>query len=663
MEVELNQKAVFEFLDRNEDAKNQVIYDFFGVKEPKKKTIVRVYKSNWKKKKKEEVLHEKLDKHQLKKNNKFYKLSLKQLTREFIKFVGYVGFELEDGSIVLDKKGEVHEGEAFPPPIDEKGRYLGILKHEVIAFKKIWRWVLVAYMMKWPRGFGKTYVATWFIEFTLKHFGWPWLYLSSTDIIGDVAYWIYKWAFRANLIIGQPIKGGKRNTYTQFELKTGGKMRIFEYLGEEMVGQHGWFIFLDDIIKKKWEQKPTDNVKAKRQWLYSISFIRRLGLVIVGTRKYQGDPLEFLEETLVAKGMRVDVKTPYIMEGEFPDWEPVIDLETGREKLWVPELYSWEEIENKKVEHEDPEVDPYLAFQAEMMQNPLPRSGGLCEESDLHWTNARPNFAEDNVQMVGIGVDSSWGEGVESDYTAIVSCVMNEIQIEDKRYSKPQWRKRFTFIAATLGRMPTRNTVDNRTGKSKNGIMETIQMHFNLLRRYYPGIRLIIAIERNANGIDIINTAQREIQTFTFGRYIVEDSSPAYRNQKLTNPNTPVRLGITHTTSKASPVSGRIFAELQHSIKEGEIEFLEELYGTELINQLTVFPRGKYDDGPDAAGMIKDQLNMRYRRGGGQQYEERKKGFEIYNEAREKERYKGQVAQDLSATLTMKYGKRRRSIF
>ena len=657
-EVVVSQKIVSEFLKRNEDATNQILYEHFKVITDKNKNYVRKCKSRYFKKVSLLKARGALKKQLKAKHKKFYKLSLKALIFEFIKFVGFRGHFDKDGNPVYDKDGAIHEGEAFPPPIDEKGRYLGVLPHEVLAFKQIWRWVLIGYMIKWPRGFGKTYVATWFIEFTLKYFGWPWLYLSSTDILGDVAYWIYKWAYRNKLIIGNPVKGGKKNTYTQFELTTGGKLRIFEYLGEEMVGQHGWFIFLDDIIKKKWENKPSDNLKAKRQWLYSISFIRRIGLVIVGTRKYQGDPLEFLEDVLTPKGLRVDIKTPYIMEGTFPSWEPVIDINTGRELLWVPELYTWEEIEQKKIEHDDPEVDAYLAFQAEMMQNPLPRYGGLCEESDIAWASSRPNFADDNVQCVGIGVDCAWTEGIESNNTGIVSCVLNEVEIEDKRYTRNVWRKRFTFIKTTVGRMPIQTTISKKTGEKRVGILETIQMHCNFLKRYYPGIRIIIAIERNAGGIPIIDTAIRNRDKFPFARYICEDSSPAYINNKLKSPNAPIRLGTTHGKDKVA----RIIAELQNPIKTHECEFLTSLYGTEFMNELLVFPRGKYDDGPDAGGMIKDELNKRYHKGGGD-YEERKKGYQVKSEEDEKKKYESQVVQELGKMMEIKYGKKRRSIF
>ena len=39
---------------------------------------------------------------------------------------------------------------------------------------------------------------------------------------------------------------------------------------------------------------------------------------------------------------------------------------------------------------------------------------------------------------------------------------------------------------------------------------------------------------------------------------------------------------------------------------------MEHLFGSDLVNEFTTFPRGRYDDGVDAAGMLKDELNKRW---------------------------------------------------
>jgi len=589
MILERTQENIFAYLDNNPEVEVKKLYIVFGAVEPNHQAAIRSIKSKWKK------LKQKNPKWVSdKKKEKFLKLPLIEIVRRFREFVGY-----------LDENGVVIEGEAFPPPIDEKGQYLGILKHELRAFVLIWIYLKTGIMFKWPRGFGKTFICTWFIEFTMKELAWPWMYLSVTEILSDVADWIFRWASIQNLI-SKTIRGGKRNTYKGFNLKTGGKMRIYDYLGEEMVGQHNWYLALDDIVKKKWDNKPSDNLKAKRQWNYSISFIRRLGLLILGTRKFEGDPLEYLENALSPKGLHIETKTPYIMDGEFPDWLPVIDEETGQEELWVPELATWEELEDKKLTHDDPEVDPYLAFQAEMMQNPLPRVGGLCEDEDILYRKIQPLFKE--TRMVGIGVDSAWTEGETSDNTGIITCVMFGELIERRGRARPRTERRFCYLNATIGRLPIYTRTNKRTQKTTEGILEVITRHYNHLKRYYPHVPLIVAIERNGAGIAIIDAARQDFNKYPWARFIIEDSSPAYKRKRKINPKTPIRLGITHSKEKYP----RIFAELSEPIKKQVCQFMEGLYGSELIKELTTFPRARYDDGADAAGMIKDELSKRW---------------------------------------------------
>jgi len=56
----------------------------------------------------------------------------------------------------------------------------------------------------------------------------------------------------------------------------------------------------------------------------------------------------------------------------------------------------------------------------------------------------------------------------------------------------------------------------------------------------------------------------------------------------------------------------RIFGELQHSIKQKQTRFFTLLENTTFMTQLLSFPKCKHDDGPDAGGMIKDELNRRW---------------------------------------------------
>ena len=268
-------------------------------------------------------------------------------------------------------------------------------------------------MFKWFRGGGKTYVATWFIEWSMDRLGYPWLYLSETAIMNDVAFWIWQWAKRSNQVVKSE-KGDKQNTYTQFQLRNGGILRIYQYMDEKSTGQHGWYLAFDDIVKKKWSEKPSEVKKAKNQWNFNLRYIRRKGLMIFGTRKFIGDPLEHLE--IMNPKMHIDVLVPYIMEGKFPTWTPVIDPLTKHEIISVPELYSWEEIEQKKFVPQEDGEDPMLAFQAEMMQNPIPSSGKRWQQVAFVQQLEHMNYYD----ICFFYIDRATTMGVNSDYTGFV---------------------------------------------------------------------------------------------------------------------------------------------------------------------------------------------------------------------------------------------------
>ena len=559
-------------------------------------------------------------------NTKFKPVKFKSkraAEKDFVEFVGFRGYYNKKKHPIVDtthtyKEIEVidpntnevieiekiyrfkyryYPGTAHPEPVDENKVIWGILPHEVEAFHKIRRYLKTGIMFKWPRGAGKTYVATWFIEWTMERLAYPWLYLSETAIMSDVAFWIWQWAKKGNQVI-RADRGDKLNTYTQFELKNGAVLRIYKYMDEKSVGQHGWYLAFDDIIKKKWSERPSDIKKAKQQWTYALSNIKRKGLMIFGTRKFIGDPLEFLEKVLPK--MYIEVKTPYIMEGIFPDWEIVYD-DTGKEIIWCPELYTHESLNERKIVAEDDDVDPLEAFNAEMMQDPRSLKGGMVSPEDIEFRK-RPHFSE-NVQMVGIGVDLSWEDEKDtSDMCAVVSCVSHALEIDKK------WYKRFTFIKADVDRMPLYDETKN--GIFRKGVFTFILEHFKFLRLNYPGIILIIAIERNSGGTIVIKVAQRE--KFEWIRFCISDKKEAVKWDREGNSNVPI--GVVHKKNKIA----RVFGELQNSIKAHEahagheIQFDWGLEDSVFISQTEGFPKMKHDDGPDSGGMIKDELNRRW---------------------------------------------------
>jgi len=525
-----------------------------------------------------------------KKHPEFIELS-KEQWQEFKEFVGYI-----------DEKGGIHEGESVPEPIDvDTGEFKGILWYQEEGFRIIETNDNI--LILWPRGHGKTWLLAWYIEWNMKHSVYKAMYLSITDVINDVADWVYEWAFANNLLAeGDNVdKTIRRSTPKNFRLTNNSKFKIFSIMDKKIRGKHDYTIFLDDIIEEGSLTHPSYQRMLERRWNSTISKMRRQKLVIVNTRVYEGDFIEYLVKQFENKqkimtqkkpedkykwNLYIDLRTPFLPAppNELSDEEGYWIDEKGERLLLAPELYTPEHFEAM-------EADDYESFMAEMMQNPTSIRGGMLNPEDLEYCK-RPFFDQD-VVMMGIGVDFSWEDESEtSDFSAVVSCVMHGETIDKKRY------KRFTVIKEDVERMPLYD-IDE-----KKGIFTTIETHAKFLLHYYPNIPLIIAMERNSGGIIIIKVAQRE--RFWWLKHCISDKAVAVKWEKDGSSNVP--LGINHKKNKIA----RVFGELQHSIKSREMKFDWIIEASLLEAQLLAFPRGKHDDGPDALGMIKDELQRRW---------------------------------------------------
>jgi len=549
---------------------------------------------------------------------------------ELMKFVGFRGY-LSDYQhpkdrrnarkrqfATIDMHGEAHLGEAYPPPIvpvsnanranlmrltgktaEELGSnyFIGILRYEVEIMTLKFTLRQMGYeniMVLMPRGFGKTYMNAWDDETEMKWFEQNVMMLSVTNAKLKVGNWIYLWALR-NKYLKNPEKFARKSTYQHFELTNDTRMDIYDFMSEDLVGEHDFKLKLDDIVKKKWRHKPTENEKAIEHWQSNINFIIRTGLDIYGTRKFEGDPLEHIMEKiddLILIKQSPFISCPHGNANLHGTYDPCPICRDAA--LLAPEIHSFDELMDKMEED-------YESWMAEMMQFPSSIIGGMVEDEDIKYVRT-PRFDE-GVQMCGVGVDLSWEDESETaDMCAIISCVMHGKEKKDKRYVK-----RFTFSKADVDRFPIFDEVKKRHKRERviKGVFTLIGEHVKFFEHNYPGIPIIIAIERNSGGSIIIKTAQRE--GYFWVKYLCSDKALAVKWSKEGKAN--VKLGITHTKGKVA----RVFGELQHSIKSHESRFDWSLESSIFMAQTLAFPKGKHDDGPDAGGMIKDELFRRWK--------------------------------------------------
>ncbi len=257
------------------------------------------------------------------KKNKYEVVAIipKHQWQDFCEFVGYRGYKTPEGKIVIDhtytledieytdyngikqfRKGNrwnypYYDGEAEPKPEDEETREeTGILLYQLAGFKFIEEHDNI--LILWPRGHGKTWLLAWYIEWNMKHSLYKAMYLSITDVYNDVADWVYDWAdINGHIPEAHKAKGAqsqRRQTPKSFTLKNGSKFKVFGVMDKKVRGKHGYTIFMDDVIEEGSERNPSRQRDLERRWNATLSKMRRGKLIIVNTRVYKGDFIEYL---------------------------------------------------------------------------------------------------------------------------------------------------------------------------------------------------------------------------------------------------------------------------------------------------------------------------------------------------------------------------------
>lgn len=572
-------------------------------------------------------------------------LSDQDLKDLFIKFVGYVGYEDTDGYAIIDPSGEIHPGEALPEPIDEiTDEFLGIQEFQVEA--------IITYrdnhniLNIWGRGLGKTWKSSWIIEFVQKHECDKFLYFSLTDIAFIVANWVYLWAQNNNAIIDDDtvkVKKkvtGRKDSYQKFSLINGARFEVHGIRTSSTLGYHGWIIIFDDIIDISHKRLKKLQISLQNRWNSQYSKYRRKKFIMDNTRKFEGDFFDYMIDQFEKKGkafkkrkgyypnkykLFIDLKTPYTdlqYSGDIEGYREFI-RKTNKDQIPYDEnniIAPWYDPDDFEIM----KLEDWESFQAEMMGNPKALEGGMVKPSDILYVQ-RPNFAH-GVQMGGTGVDCASTEDESNDYTGIISCVMTGIKNKEKK----RLDKQFTFYKSDVKRILARNVetsnendpydwIDDRGRKIRRGIFETVQLHCEYHKHNYPGITYIVAWERNNAGIALLEQALRafrnkeEIEinkgqwvTIDFPNYFVEDPNQAVKWDKKGKRN--IKLGVTHIKEKQT----RIYAELRYPIQSHEVRFSFNQEDSLFMSQVLSYPRGKHDDGPDAGGMIKDELARRW---------------------------------------------------
>ncbi len=592
----------------------------------------------------------------------------KDLKDTYIKFVGYRGHEDKDGYAVIDPAGAIHEGIAIPEPIDEiTGDFMGIAQYQadyILTYRDNDNIANI-----WGRGMGKTWSLAWIIEITMMYMKQQYLFFSLTEVAYKVANDVYVFGNNQDIIMDRDTvqveikkKTGRQNSYQKFSFVNGSRYEVHGITTASTLGFHGWTLIMDDIIDEQHQRLKVKQKDLVRKWNSQYSKIRRVKLVMNNTRKFSGDFFDFIFDQFEEKNkvfyrkkgytsskytLHISHKTPYTevsFEGKIKEYREFLHKLENNEIPYNPDnilspWYSADDIEIARLE------DPQM-FDAEYMGNPRPLKGGMVTPQDIHYIDSIPSFRlveKDKkgrvtrtkyTKLCGIGVDTAETESEDNDQTAVISGVM---------FGRSRKERKVAMLKANINWMLPRNTrytvnddeyesltegkfdfyssqeVDGFPVKVKRGISETIQLHVEYYRRYYPNIGIIIAMERSLGGIVHINNSFREAGeqveidsgvwcVLNWSGLLVKDPLLAEKQVKAGSKPTKVRYGVTHRT----PKTDRVYGELQNKIKKGQHVYLRNLENSLLVKQTCEFPSGAHDDGVDADGMITDELWKRW---------------------------------------------------
>jgi len=402
------------------------------------------------------------------------------------------------------------------------------------------------------RGMGKTYIFAWDDQIGLKHFDRNIMMLSETNARKKVGNWIYVWALR-NEYLKDPEKFARKSTYQHFELINGARMDIYKYSDEDLVGEHDYILKLDDCVKRKWRERPTENQKMIDHFQSNINFIIRSGLELAGTCKFEGDLIHHIitniEDIVVIK------QSPFIEckhgnlndDGTYDECDICKDL-----ALLAPEIHSHDDLMKKK--REDLE-----AWWAEMMQNPHPMEGGVWDSVFTQFELETPYVR--HYDLFFIYIDRATTLNKTSNLTG---CVMGVRELKTKK------------------RIVTHDYTDKT---SFNDLLVLINKRVIEFHNKYPHMGIVLIIEKQGGGDDFYTMVMTQ-NYFEDGGELMENRIREYAGIIM----------IQSAGSKKNRIKDRLYAP----ITNGRIVFLDSLRKSLLVQSILRYPRCKYFDAIDA---------------------------------------------------------------
>lgn len=385
-----------------------------------------------------------------------------------------------------------------------------------------------------PRDHGKSILLVFYVEYMLRVENWDVLLLGWTDRVKQMALFIYTYFVKADFITDEAVI---KNTANHFILKNGARFDCYGLKEKAILGMHpdiyeakaGLLLIIDDPMDESFEMYRAKERDLENRWASTIANINPNKIIICGTRKFEGDFLEYIAKSY-KDTIKVFFRTPYNEDGS----------------LLCPERWTLEALAKKRAE-----IGEYR-FSGEYLGDPQPLTGGVWVEEDIHFVSKLKKYSEYESSI--ISVDPAWTTDPDSANTSII------VMFKGK---ESEGMRKYVVFHDQSGKF----TFDNILGR--------IESTFNDITETYHGIKTVVAIEKNGGGKILIDIAQS--RNYKFAPHILE---------------------VQHSRAKEE----RIMA-LEVPIKNGSIQFMEDLRESELIYEILTFPKCKLFDAVDALSM------------------------------------------------------------
>ncbi len=456
------------------------------------------------------------------------------------------------------------------------------------AYKGLHRWQrnchLLTYPAKYseilvPREHGKSVLLADEMEYAMQYDEMDVLLLGWTSRRKDLAEFVY-----AFFTLNDLVEVDQRTSSLHFRIENGGRFDTYLITSKETLGKHAvgkmerfndlteeeeremralfedlddetlkeymenrdqnrkLWIVIDDPIDDTFREERHKERKLERRFDSTIYNINPDKFTFCGTKKFEEDFF-------------------YYIENKFSDRLIQYKRDTGVESgnLLCPERFTHPKLDTYKQDLKDGKRDlseirnaiGEYWWEAEYEQNPHPITGEVWERSDLTFIHELDHFQA--YDLVCISVDRATTRNKTSDLTGITEIV---------RHRDTQ----------------NKTVIKDLTGKySFYDTMDLIEDLYQSARTHYNRARIIVVIEKQGGGDDLIDA--------------VEESG-GYR----------FKSGIiaVHSTRKKE---FKIRDWLEIPIRRGYIQFLSSLANSELIEEITSFPYSQKFDAVDSLAM------------------------------------------------------------